>query len=300
MPHSNQIFILLAVKLIAQKRHVCICDFHLQFSPTLQTNKMENVTMKNFLKLLEWFIFLLMIISASLFVYNSFENYQSNATGIQVLSKKVQSYESPAMTICFQPYRKSSILQEYELDHSLIQETKENISWPVVFEKMSYKIGRDFNLTIALDFLDFYSKQEVIEINELILTEKASKLIEFEKIITLIAGICYSITPKNEIGKRQYNLFQIQFQDSLPSEDIPNKIEIIFTSKCNSYGVITNIWKEGQEFSFLIDPEKKDTNSVNLRLSQHHQLEITSGCTNDDFYYNCISTRLVITIVLHY
>ena len=256
--------------------------------------------MKKCLKLLEWFIFLLMIISASLFVYNSFENYQSNATGIQVLSKKVQSYESPTMTICFQPYRKSSILQEYELDHSVIQEVKENISWPVVFEKMSYKIGRDFNLTIALDFLDFYSKQEVIEINDLILTEKASKLIEFEEIITLIAGICYSITPKNEIGKRQYNLFQIQFQDSLPSEDIPNKIEVIFTSKYNSYGVITNVWKEGQEYSFLIDPEKKDTNSVNLRLSQHNQLDITSGCTNDDFYYNCISKRLVITIVLHY
>ena len=90
-----------------------------------------------------------------------------------------------------------------------------------LFEEMSYKIGRDFNLTIALDFLDFYSKQEVIEINELILTEKASKLIEFEEIITLIAGICYSITPINEMGKRQYNIFHIKFDDSLPSEDIP-------------------------------------------------------------------------------
>ena len=142
---------------------------------------------------------------------------------------------------------------------------------------------------------NLYGKKEVFEINDTILTEKASKLIEIEEIISLLAGTCFSIAPKNKMGKRQYNTFQIKFDDSLLPEDIPKWIEVIFTSKYNSYGVITNIWKEGRESSFLIDPEKKDFNSVNLQLYQHKQLEISSGCTNDDFYYNCISKRLVIS-----
>ena len=86
------------------------------------------------------------------------------------------------------------------------------------------------------------------------------------------------------MDKGQWNSFQVQFDDSLPLEDIPKMIEVIFTSKHNSYGVITDMWKEGPEYSFLIDLEKRDAMAVKLQLSQHKQLEITSECTNDDFY----------------
>ena len=82
-------------------------------------NKMESIIVEKILKVFEWFTFLLMIIVAALFVQISFQNYNSNATGIQVLSKKVETYISPTITLCFKPYRKPSILQEYDLDHSI-------------------------------------------------------------------------------------------------------------------------------------------------------------------------------------
>ena len=42
---------------------------------------MENTNIEKVLKVFEWFTFLLMIIAAALFVQNSFQNYNSNATG---------------------------------------------------------------------------------------------------------------------------------------------------------------------------------------------------------------------------
>ena len=77
---------------------------------------MESSTIKKLLKALEWSLFAVMIIAAALFVDKSFQNYQSNATGVQVLSKKVDDYVSPTTTLCFKPHRKPSTLQVFNPD----------------------------------------------------------------------------------------------------------------------------------------------------------------------------------------
>ena len=50
-------------------------------------------------------------------------------------------------------------------------------------------------------------------------------------------------------------------------------------------------WKYGKEYSFFIDPKERDYNMAVLKSSQHEKLEISSGCTNDDFYWKCVSKR---------
>ena len=258
---------------------------------------MESTNIEKSLKVLEWFIFLLMIIAAGLFVQNSFQNYNSNAIGIQILSKKVDNYISPTITLCFKPCRKSSIVQKYDPDHSVYPQKlllKNSETWPDVFENISYNIGKDFNLTIVLDFYNTIERRNYdskITINGNFLTEKASKLIEFEEIITVANGKCFSITVKNKTGKSDTTALQIQFDESMPSKDIPKLIEVIITSKQNSYGVLSNFWKEGKEFKVSIDPEKKDYSIINLQLSQYKKLEVSSNCSIDDFYWNCLSKR---------
>ena len=258
---------------------------------------MESIIVEKILKVFEWFTFLLMIIVAALFVQNSFQNYNSNATGIKVLSKKVETYISPTITLCFKPYRKSSILQEYDLNHSvyppkLLLKTSE--TWPDVFQNISYKIGKDFNLTIVFDVDNTIVRRNydsMITIDDNVLTEKASKLIEFEELITVAYGKCFSMTVRNKTGKSETTSLQIQFDESMPSEDIPKLIEVFITSKQNSYGVLSNLWKEGKEFKMSIDPEKKDYSIINLKLSQYKKLEVSSNCSIDDFYWNCLSKR---------
>ena len=258
---------------------------------------MESSTIEKIFKALEWIMFLGMLVAAALFVQNSFQNYQSYATGIQVLSKKVEDYVSPTITLCFKPYRKSSILQEYDLDHSIYPPkllSKTNETWPDVFQNISYNIGKDFNLTIVFDFYNTIERRNYdskITISGNFLTEKASKLIEFEELITVAYGKCFSITVKNKTGKSDTTALQIQFDESMPSKDIPKLIEVIITSKQNSYGVLANLWKEGKEFKISIDPEKKDYSIINLQLSQYKKLEVSSNCSIDDFYWNCLSKR---------
>ena len=255
---------------------------------------MESFTIDRISKALEWLLFLIMIITAGLFVKNSFQNYQSNATGIKVLSKEVEFYTSPTMMLCFEPFKKSSMLQQYDIMNYYAvpeEDLKNNISWPVIYQEINYKIGRDFNLTFILDLLELYGKRETIIINDTNLSENESKYIELEEVITFAAGICYSITPKNKMGKSQTNYMRIKFDDSLPSGDIPKLITVTFTSKQNSYGAFCNFWKEGEEYSISIDPEKKDYNQATLKLSQHQKLDTSSGCTTDGFYWNCLSKR---------
>ena len=108
--------------------------------------KVSNIT--KILKIVEWIIFLGMLVAAALFVNKSFQNYQSNATGIQVLSKKVDFYVAPTMTVCFQPYKKS-----------MPKNSIKNMTWPEIFQEISYKIGTDFNLTIVIDPLNLKGKK---------------------------------------------------------------------------------------------------------------------------------------------
>ena len=112
-----------------------------------------------------------------------------------------------------------------------------------------------------------------------------------EELITVASGKCFSITLKNKIGRSETTSLQIQFDDLMPSEDIPKLIEVIITSKQNSYGVLSNLWKEGKEHRISIDPEKKDYPIFNLQLSQYKKLEVSSNCSIDDFYWNCLSKR---------
>ena len=93
------------------------------------------------------------------------------------------------------------------------------------------------------------------------------------------------------MGKIQTNYLRIQFDDSVPSGDMPKLIAVTFTSKQNSYGAFGNFWKDGEEYSFSIDPEKKDYNLAALKLSQHQKLDMSSSCTKDGFYWNCLSKR---------
>ena len=255
---------------------------------------MEISTIQKLLTAFERSLFV-MIIAAALFVSQSFENYQSTATGIKVFSKKVDSYRAPTVMICFQPNKKPTLLQGYDIQNYSFfppEVSKNNTTWPLVYQEISFKIGRDFNLTIDLDHHALHnSRDQVYTINNMSLSENTSKSIEFEEIISVNAGICYRVTPKHKMTKSQLNQIHIQFDESLPFDDIPKMIQVIFTSKENSYGILATFWKEGKELRFLIDSEKRAYNMAKLQLSEHKKLDGSNGCNNDDFYWNCISKK---------
>ena len=52
---------------------------------------------------------------------------------------------------------------------------------------------------------------------------------EFEEIITIGAGTCFSVTPKSKMSKRQLNQIYIQFDESLPFKDVPKWYVLFWT-----------------------------------------------------------------------
>ena len=116
-----------------------------------------------------------------------------------------------------------------------------------------------------------------------------SDMIEFEEIYTIHGqGLCYRITPKHAVTKVETSYLNVNFNPKLPTGDIP-KIEMIFTSKANSYGIIESIWMDGHEYSIMIDPKKNANYLVSLTLTQHLDLESTSKCSNRQSYLKCVS-----------
>ena len=105
-------------------------------------------------------------------------------------------------------------------------------------------------------------------------------MIEFEEMYTILSqGLCYRITPKHAVTKVDTAYLNVNFDPKLPTGDIP-KIELIFTSKENSYGIIGSNWMDGKEYSVMIDSKENANYLVSLTLSQHLDLEFLSECSN--------------------
>ena len=110
----------------------------------------------------------------------------------------------------------------------------------------------------------------------------------------------FRITPKHAVTKVETPYLYVNFDPKLPTGDTP-KMELIFTSKENSYGIIGSYWMDGKEYSIMIDPKKNANYIVSLTLSQHLDLEFSSECSNRQSYVKCVSGYVFHTnVYLHF
>ena len=243
-----------------------------------------------FSKVVYWIFFLSLVIVAIFFVHDVCQNYQERATSIQVTSKITQLLESPTLTLCFNPGFKASVLQKYNIDPNYfagkIHQVNTNLSWPELINELSYNIGIDFNVSLSYPYGKMNGTYNIFDKN---LKKSYSDKIESEEIYTIYNhGLCYRITPKIASRKWEPAYLNVKFDPTLPIEDIP-KIELIFTSKENSYGIIESNWMDGNEYSIMIDPKKNANYLVSLTITQHLDLEFTSKCSNRQSYLKCVS-----------
>ena len=243
-----------------------------------------------FSKVVYWIFFLSLVIVAIFFVHDVCQNYQEGATSIQVTSKITKLLESPTITLCFNPGFKVSVLQKYKIDPNhfagKMHLVNTNLSWPELMNQLSYKIGIDFNLTLSFGYGKMKGKYYIFDTN---LKKNYSDKIEFEEIYTILSqGLCYRITPKHAVTKVDTAYLNVNFDPKLSTGDIP-KIELIFTSKENSYGIIGSYWMDGKDYSIMIDPKENANYQVSLTLTQHLDLEFTSECSNRQSYVKCVS-----------
>ena len=62
------------------------------------------------------------------------------------------------------------------------------------------------------------------------------------------SGLCYAVIPQFALEEEQTHMISLNFRkESINSIDIPEKVEVTITSNKNRYGIIKNIWTEGEK-----------------------------------------------------
>ena len=96
-------------------------------------------------------------------------------------------------------------------------------------------------------------------------------------------GLCYKISYKYEAEYSWSSEVSLDFAKSLSDQDMP-KIEVIFTSYNNSYGIIDIDWVEGDKYNLLIDLRKLMTYSINFKTFEYVILKDVKHCLEGSFY----------------
>ena len=230
-----------------------------------------STNLKILLKALEWLMILGLLVASGFFVKDVWKKYQLKDTSIKVSNEKLKTMKDrPTMTICFDPNAKPSVLDQYGtnmLEFLSMRAKEPNVSIPYteLYHAVAYKVGIDFNITLKL-----HENNYTLLIDNENIPEKISQIIEFEVIYTLWLGLCYRITQKIHVEEDLMNTIVIDFNESMPEEDIPEYVDVFFTSEDNPYGVISLKWIDGKELLFRLNPRKDYFYYTDLTIRQYN------------------------------
>ena len=246
--------------------------------------------LQTFFKILDWLIFIGLVISAVLFVKDVIIHFQSGDISIKVSSKRMEHMAIPTITFCFQPTVKTSVLNKYGIKlYEFVTTVVPNLSksWPDFYNEVSYKIGIDFYVKMTLTgHISSYRSFVIESIN---LTKSQLDLISFEEVYTLHSGLCYKITPKIQTTGGGYNKIELIFYDTVPDEDIP-EVELFFTSEDNAYGIIGTNWVVGDSYTMIV--KSKNLLKYKVELIPMKYKKYPSKCNeNEGANIKCLSQR---------
>ena len=167
-----------------------------------------------------------------------------------------------------------------------------NIPWIEFYHEASYKIDRDFFLSLDLD-----NSKHILNITkDNIFHDKEGK-IRVEEMWTIWAGLCYKFTPLYKTQFYAIHYFRIHFSPSLIDEDQP-KMDMIFTSEEGSTQIIDLGWI-GRDYALELDPSDNLEYDVSLKPETYISLEQTSNCSLEDVFYKCVSKMYENNELLH-
>ena len=243
-----------------------------------------------FIEALSWICLIGNFIGLGYFVKDIWSDYSSRKTNDRVFSKRINSYNHPYITICFEPQVNISELKKYnktvaELSHWKFGIPLMNLSVPVhtLIDEIRFKVGRDFTLDFVLS--GHQSNLGYVQTNS---SEETSS-VELEELPMIMYGTCTIIKVSSKIkGAMQMNnaielKFKSEDRDSLPL------INVFFTSDKNIHGAFWQQWMEGEIFALTIDPIQNLDYSVKLKQRIVKKLPETSHCSLDVGYYKCLA-----------
>ena len=174
-------------------------------------------------KIIDWVLYLGLIFASGFFMSDCVDKFRDKSTYFEVSSQIGQPVELPTLTICFKPCFKESTLEDFRLTHLPYHwKPKSDYSLEDIFEKSSYEIGQDFNISIKYSY------------DNPIIIDKPSKIaigssinVEVRLIVSQHQGKCYKLILKGTEEKMLAMIFIIKV--SL-SKDLTSKPKQILVS----------------------------------------------------------------------
>ena len=208
---------------------------------------------------------LFLILSVVLFKFNlnpELQLFRQGETTFGTHYEVSEMIQVPNMMICMQPGVKKSVTQKYgyKLDetYSLYDANESyksfNLTLWEAYTDLSYKYGQDFEIHVK--DVQWYVKSDI-------------KVKHIEKVATILHGMCYLVVIDQQIKFSSYWGFQLAFNQSMDSSDVPNQIDIFVTSNDTWYGLTLNEWPYKQ--SLYLEDNLMDfdpTKRIDIGISQ--------------------------------
>ena len=111
-------------------------------------NRRKGPFYRKFIILLEWTVFIGLILISGLYVEDVWRHYASNETSIKVSRRKLEKLDHPTVTLCFKPFAKPSKMKGLNItigdfSYGMDIDVKKAKSWLDFYHEASYNIGAE-------------------------------------------------------------------------------------------------------------------------------------------------------------
>ena len=221
--------------------------------------------------LIKYIIVLILTVISIYISKEVWQQYQSKATSFKQSQKTITKAESITVVLSFWPLKK--------------------MDYPSTTPYQSYKqwkLNSDFKVSFGVS--EWKTIKEQVDLTEnsanLSITHIKVGKVDFEKLTTRY-GDRYKISADITNLKEPYQAFlQIEFDDSIPDEIIP-EVVLIFSSENNSYGAIFTNWLEGDVVYM-----HKLRGFNEFRFQPHKEIKLKSDKCHKNSYFECLSSKL--------
>lgn len=203
------------------------------------------------------------------------KEYGKAATTFSSQIKQRPNVDMPTVVFCMKPSVLPLMTEQYEYSQFFEIKYNEgkvkelNLSVWDVARKVSYQLNRDFIIQLKGDAFKDVTANLAQGINMV-----NGVQIEVLEVATLRHGMCHVIHFNDTVTSDQSRPMQltIKFDKSMPVEDIPTQLDVMFTSKDGWFGILFDDWPLIQvtKFSFDIQPQTMAQWFLKFGLVEQH------------------------------
>ena len=206
--------------------------------------------------------FILYIILLIVFVYfyliDEIRIFTKGSTTLSSRTEKVESFDAPFMTLCFEPSFKPSILQKHGLPNdfgtfNLLYNALKGMDMEM-YQNLTYSYKKDFLIKLEL-----VSEGEINE-------EKPINF-EIQKVVTSRSGLCHLIKYNASVSVDGEKI-RLQFIYKGPKLDKPESAKVLLSSPNGWYGIVLDDWPFYDPTILKIPFEKLQAKRWTAKVSQ--------------------------------